>query len=141
MYRVVFVVGLLLALSSGTNAQYTRRDDPNPDPDNPLNIIGNSYVYYIGVRKCYEARQGYQLVYVSEPELARARVAVKALEDKAMQLMSDIKKEEMWKLANAHVVALNNPINRDKCQFLLKLLMDSYRYHFPAKANGVEKDF
>jgi hypothetical protein len=141
MYRVVILFVSSFVLSSEAYAQYSSCNDPNPDPDNPLNIIGNSYMQYIGVRKCYEAREGYQVVYISVPELARAREAVKALEEKALQLNPDIRKDEMWRVANENVDASRNPVIRDTCQYVLKMLMDSYRYHFPAKADGVEKDF
>jgi hypothetical protein len=44
----------------------------------PISRLRQAYLNYMVVKKCYDVRLGYQLVYINEIEMERARDVVKA---------------------------------------------------------------
>jgi hypothetical protein len=46
----------------------------------PVNVLGTAYAAYVNVKRCYEARDGYVVGYISTTEMAEARVAVRQIE-------------------------------------------------------------
>ena len=109
-------------------------------------LLGNSYVNYIRLKKCYDVRAGYATVFVSDAELEQARLAVKQIEDKlaASDLGNDRSGkpwtiEKMWTEAN-QIVSRDGTLSRHICQTQYKVLMQRYRTLFP-DAGQVRKDF
>ena len=67
----------------------------------PANFLGNSYIAYIVVKRCYDARAGYAAVYVSEPEMRQAKEAIKLIEDGMKpQLSTTDTVEQIWAKAD-----------------------------------------
>jgi len=62
----------------------------------PKNVLRRAYSNYIFVKTCSEARQGYQMVYINDIELGRAKVAAREIEKKALTQDSTIDKESAW---------------------------------------------
>ena len=48
----------------------------------PFYVLGTAYISYIMLKRCEQAREGYQAVYISDAEMEQTRTAVKSLEEK-----------------------------------------------------------
>ena len=46
----------------------------------PVNVLSTAYAAYISVKRCYEARTGYQVGYITAEEMAQARGAVRQID-------------------------------------------------------------
>jgi hypothetical protein len=80
-----------------------------------FNILGKSYVAYIGVKRCYEAREGYQSVYVNDVEMMRAREAIIVIE-RAFDTDKQ-RKDVLWQQANGIVGSRMASIHFDYLRF------------------------
>jgi hypothetical protein len=60
--------------------------------------LGQSYSSYLIIKKCYDARLGYSMIYISDGELARAREQIKQLENKIKVPAINIR--DLWERAN-----------------------------------------
>lgn len=120
--------------------------EPNDVPlQTPLQMLGDSYIKYIFVKKCYESRQGYMVVHISEPEMIKARIAIKRLEETIKPKLPETgwTTESMWQKANEidkdkHIDS--NMQWRSGCRRALVNLMATYYKALPEDAI-VEKDF
>jgi hypothetical protein len=105
----------------------------------PINVLGNSYVEYIFLKRCREAREGYLVVHISDVELARAKQAVERIEQKIRpQLDPSVDTNWMWEKSNEY--AKKSRIARHTCQMAYTSLVQRYNEFVP-EDNKVEKDF
>src|SRR3954470_19743043 len=58
-----------------------RETEQRAEAQKPPNMLRTAYARYILVKRCHETRQGYAAVYISDIELARARNAIRRLEE------------------------------------------------------------
>lgn len=121
-----------------------RAEEPK---ESPQYILGNAYIRYIHVRRCYQARLGYGAIYISDTELEAARKAVRQLEQKYRNDIGvDAKTgapwttDSMWSRANEIANSDSWPENRELCQRALDDLLASYRKRVPERAI-MPKDF
>jgi hypothetical protein len=104
----------------------------------PANRLLTGYKRYAFVKYCNEVRQGYALVYVNDIELARARTAVKAIEDDVVREDSSIVTDAVWKLANTQIKG--EYVDQYTCQLRLnELLQQSAAIH--PENSIIPKDF
>jgi hypothetical protein len=112
----------------------------------PVNVLGNSYVQYIYVKKCWEQRAGYASVYISDPEMELARNAVKRIEQKMKpEVTGNWTTESMWQEADRRAQAMpffsRNFTDQSKnCKDVLGGLLKTYKEHFPEEFK-TRKDF
>jgi hypothetical protein len=67
----------------------------------PENQLVVAYANYIGVRRCYEARQGFLAVNISDPEMDEARDAVKQIEQAFVSSIPEgTTTDQLWQYAN-----------------------------------------
>ena len=60
-------------------AENRRKELERIEAAKPINRLGQAYFNYMVVKRCYDVRLGYQLVYINEVELERAKEAVASL--------------------------------------------------------------
>ena len=58
-----------------------------------------AYGYFARVQFCYQVRQGYAAIYISEPEYQRSHDAVKAVEKSVLTEQPDLNSTDMWQQA------------------------------------------
>lgn len=104
----------------------------------PRYLLQQSYAYYIHVKRCYDARSGYQLVFISEPEADRARDAVRAIEKFLKAADVSLDGDALWQKANESVDKVS--LTREGCQASYRDLVGAYRRVDPSEA-GTKKDF
>lgn len=103
-------------------------------------VLGAAYVLYISVRRCHEVREGYQVVYISDPEMDRARHAIRRIEDEAKpHLERGVSTDKIWSVAAnvAQSMAVND---RGICQWRFHRLEEAYRALVPDD-HQIKKDF
>ena len=70
----------------------------------PARVLTNAYRSYIVVKRCYDVRQGYLSVYISDPEMAEAGVAIRLIEKQIEpQLNSGVHLDTLWSDADKGV--------------------------------------
>jgi hypothetical protein len=89
----------------------------------PHNRVINAYALYTKVAFCSEVREGYMLQYVSEPELYRARIAIKAIVAAALKKDSSLNTDDLWN--KGRQAASGFHASRDYCQFMLTQLLNA----------------
>lgn len=98
-----------------------------------------AYANYIYIKHCYDARQGYLVIYISDAELELARRAVSRVEEKfGPQLPPGATTDGLWAQASAAPDPF--PLVRELCQLQLQQFEQTYRQMFPADF-GTKKDF
>jgi hypothetical protein len=104
----------------------------------PVNRLLAGYKRYALVKFCNEVRQGYLMVYVNDIELARARTAVKVIEDDAVREDSNLDTDAIWRRANAEMKG--RYAEQYQCQRgLNELLQQSAAIH--PENSIIQKDF
>ena len=99
----------------------------------PTAVLGNSYVQYIYVKKCWEQRAGYASVYISDPEMELARNAVRRIEQKMKpEVTGNWPTESMWQEADRRAQAMpffsRNFTDQSKnCKDVLGWLLATYQ--------------
>lgn len=123
----------------------------------PANVLKAEYGNYIFVKRCYEVRQGYLTVYISDAEMVRAKTAISVVEEKIKpKLPPGVTTDALWSQAEADeaksapgggALTLNqllqqpeNSGQRYLCQNALNALFDA-QAHIDPQANQVQKDF
>jgi hypothetical protein len=96
----------------------------------PTGRLFNGYYHYATVQMCHAAREGYALVYVSEPEFERATAAVTSIVDKAVKEEPTLNTDALWKDAVNQATTRYSPIlqysgSRQLCQMELMQLTQS----------------
>lgn len=104
----------------------------------PTYVLGNSYVAYINVKRCWKHRLGYASIYISDVEMEQANVAIKRIEQKMKDgLEGDWTTDSMWQeadrrsQANLRLDHNRGGYQRDVCQRELGRLLDEYKKQFP----------
>jgi regulator of protease activity HflC (stomatin/prohibitin superfamily) len=82
----------------------------------PINRLRRAYFNYLVVKECYDVRLGYQLVYINEVEMERARVTVKAIETSILKQDSSIDTNNTWQQAAQLIEASKQYVERYFCQ-------------------------
>jgi C-terminal processing protease CtpA/Prc len=115
------------------------RQQQEQESRKPENLLRASYSRYIFIKQCWESRSGYLAVFISDPEMERAKKAVSRIEDKLKpQLPSAVTTDELWSEANNGTNRL--PVTQEFCQHELDDLETAYRNLAP-EDRGVRKDF
>ena len=65
----------------------------------PVGRVYNGYFHYSFVKYCHDVREGYQIVYINDIELARAETAIRAIVDKAKAEDHNINTDQQWQTA------------------------------------------
>jgi hypothetical protein len=105
----------------------------------PLNILHRYYTEYIYVKKCYDDRNGYLSVNISDKELESARSAVRNIEQKMLEADAHLDKDAIWEAANQDANK-SRQRDRDSCQQSLHSLEEEYTTLVP-NAKIIRKDF
>jgi hypothetical protein len=69
------------------------------DAQQPSNALPIAYARYIFLKRCYEERIGYAMVYLNEIEFERARWAIKMIENLLVDREPELDKDAAWKRA------------------------------------------
>lgn len=110
----------------------------------PDNQLLQAYISYISLRRCYDMRQGYMAMFISEPEMEAARDAVKTIE---MKLGPDltVDKSVLWdnanrspELVNVEIMQQSYGYGQKYCRMRLVMLMKAYHAFVPM---DTKKDF
>jgi hypothetical protein len=121
------------------NEVQRKAEEAAQEAGKPINLLRSAYEQYIFIKKCYDIRQGYLTVNISDPELARAREAVKRIEEKLRpELPSGTTTDELWSKAN--VSPISYPVVQSACQMVLRSLEQTHGKLVP-EDTGVKKDF
>jgi hypothetical protein len=107
----------------------------------PKYALRAAYAHYIFIKRCYDARQGYAMIYISDPELVRATRAISRIEEKLKpELPQGLKTDDLWSEANTSGGRSNYPLYREICQTELDSLDQKYKELFPEDST-IKKDF
>jgi hypothetical protein len=68
----------------------------------PENRLFEAYWRYAHVQYCYKVREGYAMIYISDPELARAKTVAKAIENKILDEQPGLDTDSIWRKALGH---------------------------------------
>jgi hypothetical protein len=117
------------AIERQQQEEASRREEQRraEEANKPENLLRSSYVNYIFLRRCYEARQGYAMIYLSDPEMARSKRAVSRIEEKLKtELPFGVTINTLWSDAIAIVGRERMPIVLPVCQIKLRALEQIY---------------
>jgi hypothetical protein len=108
----------------------------------PETTLAYAYISYINIRHCYDARQGYLAINISDPEMQRARLAVERIESKLKPLLpSSEAADTLWQAADIQARdMLRMTASRDFCQMHLLQLNSIADVLIPDR-NQTKKDF
>lgn len=112
----------------------------------PVNALGNAYAAYIDVKRCYEAREGYLQIYISDPEMERAKNAVRQIEETVKPKLDPITAENLWSRVQESEGRNFNPSGdylervRALCRERLGFLLQTLQQQVP-ESGKLEKDF
>ena len=84
-------------------------------------IKRQAYFNYMVVKRCYDVRLGYQLVYINEVELERAKEAVSAIETSAVQADSSIDTGNTWQEGVRMIGASKQYVEEYFCKRLITI--------------------
>ena len=70
------------------------------ESERPEHLLRSSYIAYIHVKKCFETRNGYSLVYVTAAELEGAKKNAKSIEQELKQKKPGLNPDATWGEAN-----------------------------------------
>jgi hypothetical protein len=70
------------------------------ESERPEHLLRSSYIAYIHVKKCFEARNGYSLAYVTAAELEGAKKNAKLIEQELKQKKPSLNPDVTWGEAN-----------------------------------------
>jgi hypothetical protein len=135
------------------------RQDEHAKNNDPKHLLIRTYYDYIIIKRCFDQRQGYAAVNISDQEMANAKQFAKTIEDSVQKVTPSIDKELAWKIASSDsedwmtpgdkteliLSRYNNQFELDKtdrnrCQKILAALETRSKKLAP-EANTVEKDF
>jgi len=106
----------------------------------PQNILRLAYARYIHIKECFEAREDYLSVYISDEEMKRAKEAVTTIESKLKAaLPPGITTDQLWAQA-ADAREAQMPVVASFCQGNLRFLEQTYRQIAPEETRP-KKDF
>ena len=113
----------------------------------PQNVLGNSYQAYIEVQRCYEAREGYSAVYVTDLEMQQAKNAVQQIEDVMKSgLAPGMTTDKLWLRVLRRELGPFYPSrdykeeDRRRCRERFNGLLEILRQKVP-ESRRIEKDF
>jgi hypothetical protein len=101
----------------------------------PINRLAMAYQAYVQVQLCYKQRQGYQIVWVNDVEMDRARRAIKAIEQKFTKDDPSIDTNKLWQS-----VLTPMAVDQDLCRFSVNQLLATWSQIGPSDFSA-EKDF
>ena len=133
--------GLATLLSEETlrrEAENRRTEAQRVEAAKPINRLRKAYFSYLVVKRCYDVRLGYQLVYVNEVELERARLAVSAIENSILKEDPSINKNDPWQEAAEVIRTSTQPVEQYFCQKTYNDLLNAAPYSPPVKDFGTE---
>jgi hypothetical protein len=113
----------------------------------PVNILGTAYAAYVDVKRCQEAREGYQLGYISDPEMNQAKDAVLTIEQTMKsKLDQNTTTDDVWSRVattegrSFHPSGDYQAGTRTLCRSRLALLLGILREQAP-ETGVIKKDF
>ena len=108
---------------------YTEEDGPaNPAPANvrnqtqPEEKLFEAYWRFAFVQYCHRVREGYALIFVSDPEFERSETIAKAVAKNATAADTSLDTDKIWRQALDHNNGL--PVSRDWCQRAYRELLE-----------------
>jgi hypothetical protein len=119
--------------------QEKAREEARIEAAKPINRLRQAYFNYMVVKRCYDVRLGYQLVYINEVELERARRAVNAIETSALKEDSSINTSATWQEGVQMLGASKEYVEQYFCQKTYNDLLNAAPYSPPAKDFGVQR--
>ena len=121
--------------------QEKAREEARIEAARPINRLRLAYFNYMVVKKCYDVRLGYQLVYINEVELERAKRAVNAIETSAVKEDSSIDTSATWQEGVRMLEASKQQyVEQYFCQKTYNDLLNVAPYSPPIKDFGVQWD-
>jgi hypothetical protein len=121
--------------------QQEQTADVEAEAKKPANLLKSAYSDYKYLKRCFEAREGYVAINLSEEELDRARQAAKRIEEILKPLIgNDVDTNQLWDAASSAGPRDMNVFNRSMCQFRYSALMKSYAQIAP-EDQRIQKDF
>lgn len=124
----------------------------------PVYSLGSAYKKYMSIKKCYEDRKSYQVVYVTDDEYLSSKKIIAAIEKYAQSVSPSISTDQVWKDVTdnpkkyvSFVELTTVPVNDDivdddfdgrrvTCQGLIDALAKAYKKINP-EAFKIKKDF
>ena len=88
------------------------------------------------VKRCYDVRLGYQLVYINEVELERAKRAVNTIEASALKEDSSIDTGNAWQEGIRMIETSQRYVEQYFCQKTFNDLLSAAPYSPPVKDFG-----
>jgi hypothetical protein len=128
--------------------------------NDPMHVLTRTYYDYIIVKRCFEQRQGYTLVNISDQEMERAKKAAKGIEEAIQRNNHGIDTDTAWRAASSEsedwktetdkvelmlLGQYNSKLqldlsDRNRCQNSLQAVETRFKRIAP-EANAVKKDF
>jgi hypothetical protein len=92
------------------------REEAMIEAAKPINQLKQAYFAYLIVKRCYDVRLGYLLVYINEVEMERARLAVSAIEISILKEDPSIDKNNAWEETVRLINSSNVHVEQYFCQ-------------------------
>ena len=124
----------------------------------PVYSLGSAYKKYMSIKRCYEDRKSYQVVYVTDDEYLSSKKIMAAIEKYAQSISPSISTDQVWKdvtenpkkyvsFVELTTVPINDDVvdndfdgRRTTCQGLVDALAKTYKKINP-EAFKIKKDF
>jgi hypothetical protein len=116
-----------------------RQHEARIEAAKPVSRLKQAYSSYMVVKRCYDMRLGYQLVYINDVELERARGAVNAIEASILKEESSINTTEAWQESVQWIEASKQPVEQYFCQRTYNDLLNAAPPSPPEKEFGIQR--
>jgi len=116
--------------------QEKARQEAEIEAAKPVNRLRQAYFDYMVVKRCYDVRLGYQLVYINEVELERAKRAVNTIEASALKEDSSIDTGNAWQEGIRMIETSQRYVEQYFCQKTFNDLLSAAPYSPPVKDFG-----
>jgi hypothetical protein len=117
-------------------AENQRKELERIEASKPINRLRQAYFAYIVVKKCYDVRLGYQLVYINEVEMERARLAISAIETSILKEDQSINASDAWQETVRLTSVSKETVEQYFCKKTYTDLLNTAPYSPPVKDFG-----
>ena len=133
-----FALATLRAQKERELRQEKAKEEARIEAAKPINRLKQSYFNYMVVKRCYDVRLGYAVVWINEIEMERARRAVSAIETSIFKEDSSIDKNDAWQEAAKVIRVSTQPVEQYFCQRAYNELLNAEPYSPPVKDFGAD---
>ena len=116
---------MIETIKTKADAEHNAAVAAQANAQRPDNKLFEAYWRFVVVEYCHKVREDYAVIYISDPELARAQAVVKAVKKDALAADPSLNTDAIWDRALGYPKRQGFPVAREFCQMTLHQLTSS----------------